>query len=132
MTLVRALASLAEGEYVHSVPLEVSPYGIVKPSADTDVRLVLLSVTTPVPGVALPAVSGIGTPFNAICPKGARNVPSWMMLVALTISVPPADNGVADVAPGACAIVTVAAAGEAWEAWVPGKSLIAKVVAVVG
>jgi hypothetical protein len=55
-----------------------------------------------------------------------------MMLVALIISVPPADNGVADVAPGACATVTVAAVGETWEACVPGKSLIAKVVAVVG
>src|ERR1700728_4770526 len=102
---------------------------MVNPSADTDVRLVLLSVTIPVPGVALPATSGIGTPFNAICPRGARNVPSWMMLVALMISVPPADNGVGGVAPEACVIVTVAAVGEAC---VPGKSLIAKVVAGVG
>jgi hypothetical protein len=39
---------------------------MVNPSADTDVRLVLLNVTVPVPGVALPAASGMGIPFNAI------------------------------------------------------------------
>ena len=66
--------------YTQDFPFCTLPKGISLPSPDTEVTLPFAKLT---PLVAL----------NAICPS-VRTTPAWLIVVALVISLPPADSGV--------------------------------------
>ena len=67
--------------YTQDFPFCTLPKGMSLPSPDTEVTLPFARVT---PLVAL----------KAICPSGARTTPAWLIVVALTVSLPPAESGV--------------------------------------
>ncbi len=76
------------GSKNHSIWSVVVPYGIDRPSAETEVTLPASRLTVLVAGAKAPMA--VFEP-RVSAPRGVRTTPPWTILAAWTVSDPPAE-----------------------------------------